>query len=264
MTTILFITGRSGAGKTFLGDYLESYCGFKHIDGDSWMHSPVPEHKRATELFVTSFFGFIFQGKPAPPELWTPYYSIVCDQINILAQQDPTSKLAVSLSVYPRAVRDYLRSRLPPHLKFIVIDCPEEECVKRHFQRTSAYAKVHGMTLQEHWESENKSAFTPETFTAWGKLLSTGFEPASPLEPQTIGLVAASGTEILMSLHSALGWPAISSSIDVAGICDKNVARWRRKLAEEVTKRVATSMRHKLIVTSLAILSWAVSYQRSH
>ena len=70
----VLISGCSGAGKSFTGDYLEMLFGFNHVDGDKFMLSTEPVHKELAKNLTKAFYDYWFDEKPAPQELWEPYY----------------------------------------------------------------------------------------------------------------------------------------------------------------------------------------------
>ena len=43
---VVWVSGNPGAGKSFVGDYLQRYAGFFHIDGDEPMRSKVEAEKQ--------------------------------------------------------------------------------------------------------------------------------------------------------------------------------------------------------------------------
>ena len=77
MLRSVWLSGNSGAGKTFIGDYLSQLCGFAHLDGDAPLFSGDAAARAAFASFVAAF-DFWFESSPAPPALWQPYLARQC------------------------------------------------------------------------------------------------------------------------------------------------------------------------------------------
>ena len=56
----MWIGGRSGAGKSFTGDYLNVVCDFVHIDGDCCFHSDDPIQKDLTANLIKCYYSYWF------------------------------------------------------------------------------------------------------------------------------------------------------------------------------------------------------------
>ena len=89
MSKIYWLTGISGAGKTFLGDYLEEYCGFLHVDGDTLLVAKDEKSMQLASDLRKSFFEYIFLEKRAPDELWKPYFRALCEGVRAKQQEYP-------------------------------------------------------------------------------------------------------------------------------------------------------------------------------
>jgi adenylate kinase family enzyme len=125
---VVWLSGNSGAGKTFTGDALAHLAGFAHIDGDELMWSQEPTEKALWGGLVAAFWHW-FEGRPAPAELWQPLYALQCARVRAaLAAGHP--RVVVSLTVYHRETRDFLRRELPEHV-YVLLRCGREELVQR-------------------------------------------------------------------------------------------------------------------------------------
>ena len=150
----MVITAWSGVGKTTTGDFLGEYCGFHHLDGDEDMRSPDAGCKEATAGLISSFNDYWFKDKDAPPELWHPYYSMLCDKCAAAAQEH--ADVVVSISVYRREVRDFLRNRMgalsaDTELVILKLECDVDRVVESAIERLSGFMALSGKTVEDSW-----------------------------------------------------------------------------------------------------------------
>jgi hypothetical protein len=74
------------------------------------MRTPhIPASKAATDGLVCAFMNHWFKDQDAPPELWHPYHQLLVDRC--LAAAAKHADVVVSMSIYRREVRDFLRER---------------------------------------------------------------------------------------------------------------------------------------------------------
>ena len=66
---IVWLFGYSGAGKTFLSDYL-STVGWHEIDGDCFSQSKDPVDIKIWDDIMKAFIGYWMKNEAAPDELW--------------------------------------------------------------------------------------------------------------------------------------------------------------------------------------------------
>ena len=181
--TVTFLTAWSGVGKTTTGDYLGTYCGLHHIDGDDDMRRPDDATRAAaTQGLVKSFYGHWFKDQPAPAELWHPFHQLLCDRVvdALSSHRD----VVVSFSVYRREVRDFLREHLKSHaeVRFIKLECDVDVVVKGALARVKDFMSLRDKTVEEWWaEGENEKKYGEFSFDNYKRMqfdtVLSGFEP---------------------------------------------------------------------------------------
>ena len=194
---VTFVTAWSGVGKTTTGDFLGEYCGARHLDGDDDMRRPsVPECKAATAGLIEAFSDFWFKEKAAPVALWHPYYQMLVNRVQV-ACAEGHPHIVVSISVYRREVRDFLRKRLQiagTSIDFLKLECDVDVVVRGAIGRLEDYLKISGKTVEEHWGgpsqfpgitfAERYGAFSFESFKKMQlELYLSGMEPFAADEP---------------------------------------------------------------------------------
>lgn len=74
---IVWITGPATAGKTWLGDFLQHYHDWIHVEGDKPQH--IKKNSAIAQNLLVAFFEYWVKLKPAPFELWSDYYQRLCN-----------------------------------------------------------------------------------------------------------------------------------------------------------------------------------------
>jgi gluconate kinase len=180
-TRVVWLSGNSGAGKTFTGDALSVLAGFVHLDGDELMWSQEPADKALWANLIASFSHW-FEGRPAPPELWQPFYTLQCERVNAELAAGRTN-VVISLTVYHRETRDFLRKQLPEHV-FVLLRCGRDELVTRARARFAEYAASRGETVAEAFE---RSHGKPYSETDWLDMTHSIMRGLMPLEADESG-----------------------------------------------------------------------------
>ena len=152
---VIFIVAWSGVGKTTVGDFLSTYCGAHHIDGDDDMRRPdVKECKSATDGLVNSFNSYWFKDKAAPSELWNPYFQLLCNKARLAATQYKGKDIIVSFSIYRREVRDFIRDKLSDIARdvlFLKLECDVDVVVRGQLKQLADFMALRGETVQDYW-----------------------------------------------------------------------------------------------------------------
>jgi gluconate kinase len=229
---IVWLSGNSGSGKTFTGDYLERCAGFKHIDGDELYWSTTPEEKGLFANLVKAF-DFWFEGTPAPAELWQPYFDTVIARVRAAAAAH--DRVCVSLTVYHRETRDFLRARLPDHT-FIVLRVSAPELIRRARVRFAEYAKARGQPFERAFEEAHglsAGAFTDADFEARTTAIMRGLQPLAPDERARCHELVADDGAPWAALHTLLGLPPPPATVPVEEIAQVNYARFRKHSASK-------------------------------
>lgn len=184
---VVWLSGNSGAGKTFTGDALAVTAGFAHLDGDELVWSKEPA-EQALWADLLQAFSHWFEGRPAPPALWQPLYRLQCARVRA-ALAGGEKRIAMSLTVYHRETRDFIRAQLPEHV-FILLRCDVEELVRRARVRFAAYAASRGETVAAAFEAAHKAPYSEEAWLAMTHSIMRGL---MPLEPDERGAGGAGG-----------------------------------------------------------------------
>ncbi len=221
---IVWLSGNSGAGKTFTGDFLAMCAGFEHIDGDELMWSEAPEDKRLWGGLVASFAHW-FEGRAAPPEQWQPVYALQCARARA-ALAAGRANVVVSLTAYHRETRDFLRQQLP-ELVYIQLRCSREELVARARARFAEYAASRGETVAAAYERTHGA---PYSEAAWLKQTHDIMRGLMPVEAGERGCHELDVTDgrPWRALYALLGLGEPPADVPVAAIAAVNYARFKK------------------------------------
>lgn len=157
-------SGQSGCGKTTLGNQLKEVDGALHFDGDIFGAGgdpinetglPTAEHlaKRSAEmaaawkLIVKAYEG-LWDGIDVPMEEWTTFLDLLIEEVKRTQAAHPERTLVVTFSIYVKAVRDYVRERLPG-ARVLVLNDVDGGAPRRKLQMTLDAAAKEGKTLEE-------------------------------------------------------------------------------------------------------------------
>jgi len=221
---VVWLSGNSGAGKTFTGDALQLLAGFTHLDGDSASQSQDPTDKALWANLIASF-GFWFEGRSAPPHLWQPFYALQCARVRAELATGRT-RVVLSLTVYHRETRDFIRGLLPEHI-FVLLRCSREELVRRARVRFAEYAASNGETLAQAYE---RSHGAPYSEAAWLEMTLSIMRGLMHLEPDEGGCheVDVSDGSPWRSLFALLSLGEPPSEVPVKEIAEINYARFKK------------------------------------
>eukprot|EP00732_Lithocolla_globosa_P004559 Lithocolla_globosa_v1_NODE_4281_length_1472_cov_13.410727.p1 type:complete len:231 gc:universal NODE_4281_length_1472_cov_13.410727:742-1434(+) len=223
---LVWVSGCSGAGKSFTGDYLSVMAGFTHIDGDYMFHSSDEEDKQKVKDLSTCFYSYWFDEKPAPTSLWHPYYQNLFDRAKAEREKHPDKPVVITHSVYNRECRDHIRHVCGDGLKFIMLDCPEQELLRRHTERFAKVAEKNNKTVEELYETLHKEPYTKEGFSEKTLKILRGLQPLQPDESKSFTLQVSSNDHTLFErLHRGLDLPPPSDNIPYKEIAAINYQR---------------------------------------
>lgn len=152
------------------------------------------------------------------------------------------ARVVVSLTVYHREARDYLRVRLPHH-EFVLLRCAPAELVRRARVRFAEYAAVCGQTVAECFEAQHKEPFSDAAFEAQTTRIMRGLQPLEPDELRAHELEVTDGAP-WRALHALLGLapPAPPSDIPIDEIARVNYARFRAPAAPAAAEEAKESI----------------------
>lgn len=263
---IFWITGCPCSGKTFIGDYLELHEGFVSIDGDTISYSE-DATDQATWKDMLEAFGHWFKKEEAPDALWQAHYRSI--YARAVAQSAEGKNVVVTFALFPRKVRDFVRSLVPEaaqELRFVWLGVSEDELVRRNFKRLSTHLASVGTTHEQFWagggdanvEAARRAygeSWSYEAFARWQKeVVYAGTEPFSTEELETDCVVVdnedlESGAGI-DQLRTAVGLAARTEaekhSLDAQAIAEMNFERYKklpaaRKAAEGEQRKEGSS-----------------------
>lgn len=157
---LVWINGHPTAGKTWTADYLAKYHGFHHIDGDEELHlykSDIDEGdielKSIAAGFTEYFVNHVMEGKGAgPDENWQPFHDRVIQRVQAFRKTNPDTDIAVGLATYPRAVRDFIRSRFDEPVTFVGLTVSVEEYATSAAARIVKFREAQNLTGEEVWK----------------------------------------------------------------------------------------------------------------
>eukprot|EP00389_Voromonas_pontica_P015369 GDKH01023961.1.p1 GENE.GDKH01023961.1~~GDKH01023961.1.p1 ORF type:complete len:230 (+),score=29.94 GDKH01023961.1:91-780(+) len=203
--TIVWVTGRSGAGKTTFGNNAKAHLGFKHFDGDVFscggnplLETGIPtkemldnRNEQTVQLYeqmVEEGFTALFRGEDPPIDAWRPYITHLCSAVRKAWDEEcPGKKLIVSFSVYPLKVRDLIRELLPG-IKFVILNTEATLLADRKIAQVHDACRLQGKTFDELMQQFGKAGTTVEE--AHREIVKTarGFEPYCEGELNAIGI----------------------------------------------------------------------------
>lgn len=196
-----------------------------HIDGDELYWSAAPEEKGLFANLVKAF-DYWFEGSQAPVELWHPYFHTVLAKVR--AARASHADVCVSLTVYHRETRDFLRSHLPDHT-FILLRVSAPELVRRARLRFAEYAKSRGQPFGPAFEEAHGLAagsFSDAVFERKTLDIMRGLQPLAEDERGCHEIDADDGMP-WAELHAILGMPPPPETIPTQEIAEINYSRFR-------------------------------------
>ena len=228
MGRIVWLSGNSGAGKTFTGDYLSLFCGFTHIDGDALSRSTNPADLALFANLVKAF-DYWFESKTAPPDLWHLYYLRQCAasrEAALIGDAD----VVISLTVYHRETRDFIRAQLPD-LTFIVLAVSKPELLRRARVRFAEYAKAKNQPFDRAYETAmglSEGTFSDAFFDSQTLSITRGLQPLEQDEVQCYEIDASDGAP-WSQLHEILGLVGrpVPTQIEIDQIAAVNYERFK-------------------------------------
>eukprot|EP00931_Biecheleriopsis_adriatica_P068710 TRINITY_DN42620_c0_g1_i1.p1 TRINITY_DN42620_c0_g1~~TRINITY_DN42620_c0_g1_i1.p1 ORF type:complete len:259 (+),score=33.89 TRINITY_DN42620_c0_g1_i1:38-814(+) len=157
---LVFMNGHPTAGKTWMADYLAKHHGFRHIDGDEELHlykSDKDEGDIALKSIVAGFqeyfVNYVIDGKGAGPDVnWQPFHERVVQRVQALRKTSPKADIVVGLAIYPRAVRDFIRSRLDEPSEFVALTVSVAEYASAAAARILKFQEAQNLSGEEVWK----------------------------------------------------------------------------------------------------------------
>lgn len=130
---IMWIAGYPSAGKTFLGDYLQTR-GWHHIDGDMGNQTPDANVRKQFIALITSMEA-VKKGETCP-DTWKPYYGHLLNEMQSALEKH--DKVVLSFAIMGGFSGDlaFVRERFPD-IRFVYVQCDKNILVDRFFNRNA-------------------------------------------------------------------------------------------------------------------------------
>lgn len=207
--------------------------------------------------------------KKAPDELWRPYYRDVCEEA-LRASRD-NKKIVISLSLYKKIVRDYVRA-LIPSVRFILLDISDKEIVRRNLLRLEKFLEVQKISADDYWKSSGNDtkygAFSLQSYTAMLKdTIMRGLEPFTTNELASgrcfIINADVQDESVIDKLRDTIGLPVRveGEKIDANSIAAINYERFKKintnvtDQSTEVNCGIATSVgRGAILLLAVSVI----------
>jgi len=142
----MWICGLAGAGKTFLGDYLETR-GWHHIDGDMGNQTTDPEVKAKWEKLFQAFVDSR-EGKVEDSD-WQPYFQHVTDQA--IKAQETNDRVVVSFAPLGQFdEKPFIDERLAG-CRYVKVCVEHKELWERFMSRDAIFLAKSGLTHEKIW-----------------------------------------------------------------------------------------------------------------
>eukprot|EP01084_Bolivina_argentea_P078856 143094_1 len=198
---LIFVTGRSGAGKTSLGESFKALDNFIHFDGDQYSYGAHPikdsgkiittdtYSNRSKELIYAydtqahkNGYDALWRDEKPPLSVWTPYYKLLAEEIKKVQSIYNDKNIIITQAAYPFIVRQYLRDILGNQLIFIIINVSTDILIKRVMDRMTKEGAEIGQTLEERVKSFGA---TMKQFEQQLVICMKGFDLKQNNEPNT-------------------------------------------------------------------------------
>lgn len=136
---VFHLSGLPNAGKTWMGDYLESR-GYFHIDGDGAGQSKDPKMMELWGGLMKTFM--LKPDEPKPENLWMPFFTHLADQVReAVKKHDRVVITFASCGAFGEG-EIKLFTDAYADIKFVKIDVDLKELTERHWARTEIFLKA--------------------------------------------------------------------------------------------------------------------------
>ena len=200
---MVFIAGRAGAGKTTLGEHFKTRSDFIHFDADQFAYGnhavndsgrtiQAKDRKKRSQKLVDVYDNLavkegyyqLFKGETPDLSVWTPFYDLLIAEIMKTKMKYQNKNIAISQSIYPRSVRDYIRKKCDKYNTYFIILYPKLELsTQRVSSRTYDLAAEIGKTVDEYLKDHGTTLKKLQEETA--PMIQKGFEKMEKDEPNT-------------------------------------------------------------------------------
>mmetsp|Transcript_15481 Transcript_15481/g.16750 ORF Transcript_15481/g.16750 Transcript_15481/m.16750 type:complete len:339 (+) Transcript_15481:66-1082(+) len=168
---IVYVVAESGTGKTFVGDYLEQYHDFQHIDGDLPLRTcDKPEIEKIDRKFCTAMTKYPDFWNPKnidlyeeTKEYWVPYYDHLAE--NALEAAKTHDKVVITFATGANIMRTHFIDKLKEggaeNITMLVLTMDERKKLESLYHRTirqyqaEEYSLGDGMRMRG-WDGEGE------------------------------------------------------------------------------------------------------------
>jgi len=215
---IVFLVAPAGTGKTFSGDYLDVFHGFKHVDGDT----PIKNQHLSKEykVIVTNIIKVLLEynpkGEDGPDEVWKPYFEELAKLTLDAAKH--SDKVVLTFAAYRQTYRDFLFEKLveggasKDSLTLVVLTIDLDVKLRSLYYRSKHLAEAGGMTLEELMKASGWKGDGEVTCSRYIEICKAGYAGFFPQftfqeGPSGSKIVDVSGRDMshLDGLDEALG-----------------------------------------------------------
>lgn len=151
---MIWLTGHSSAGKTFIGDYLATR-GWAHVNGDEGAEANDERNPHLKPLW-----GNIFQcimtmmqkpGEKVDEKLWKPYYEYLIEEFKKAMNSGKNVVLTFALlNMFDEM--DWIREQLPG-LEIVAVHVDDDVLLERMVERNQKLVALSGSSFKEMWDT---------------------------------------------------------------------------------------------------------------
>ena len=234
---LVWVTGWPGVGKSTVGDYLASECGFAHVDVDNdFMFNTENTPKDALAGWFKSW-GAFFSAQPPVEADFAPFMRLVTDRVQQLRAAEPGRNIVVTQGIH-RLGRDLARKVLGEGdisgLRFIGLTASHELNASRLLIKERRYAQLRGASLEDEFKERTKGEELTEAsylaeYMSQPKHSASNRKGMDTDEDEVgcdrIDIAVDGGAAVLPTVRSLLGLPALDGTIDRTAASEAN---WKK------------------------------------
>jgi len=215
---IAFLVAPGGTGKTFSGDYLDVFHGFKHVDGDTPIKNLhlSKEYKEIGTNIIKAVLEYNPKGEDGPDELWKPFFEELA-KLTLEAGKH-SNKVVLTFAAYRQTYRDFLLKKLveggasKDNFTLVVLTIDLDVKLRGLYYRFKHLAEAGGMTIEESMKAGGWKGEGEVTCSRYIEICKTGYadflsNDAFQEGPSGSKIVDVSGRDMshLDGLDEALG-----------------------------------------------------------
>jgi len=212
-TKFVYMVARSGVGKTFNGDYLQTIRGWKHIDGDGPMKQadgPNSKFKVAHDQMIGDWKEKLDQGEEwVDTGAWKVYTKELARLMLEGARDSDTVVMthATYLRQQRTGLRQYLIDAGAKDVSTVFLHCDFDGHMQAIWKRTNCQAEQAGLTIEELGKAHGYPEVVDfDSFVKSQKIMHDFFDkPDESEQPYKMVDVTAKDVTVWDSLDEAFG-----------------------------------------------------------